>query len=167
MLTTDDRLLSELAAINLAKASISKSILETYQPKVDKRVWLKFHAAEHPRGLKHRTSEGWAKADTDFIVVRAHRIFIEIFALNRDYAKDLRVQDLWDWYFTYTQLYPNDDMTPNRLHYMIGMIRANTLRIKECCTTCGKSFVIHQDMFTLTDCAICRRVNTQISEQLL
>lgn len=161
---TDERMLANLAAANLAKASISKSILKLYAPKFDSKLLELFHVMEHPKGWTHRTSETWTKSDEAIYAVRAHRLFIAIFVANRDYQKTLAVQDLWEWFFTYSQLYPEDEMTPNRMHYMIGMIRAGTLRIKESCVTCNLPFVIHQDNFTHTECAICRRIRNYQSE---
>lgn len=157
---TDERMLANLAAINLAKASINKVILKLYAPQFDQRLLQMFHVKDHPKGWVHRTSETWTKSDEAVFAVRAHRIFIEIFAANRDYQMTLGAQDLWEWYFTYSQLYPADEMTPNRLHYMISMIRSGTLRIKESCSHCNQTYVIHQDMYTLSDCAICRRVKS-------
>lgn len=160
---TDERLLANLAAANLAKASIAKKILKLYAPSFDGKLLDSFHVKDHPKGWTHRTSETWTKAEQAIYAVRAHRIFIALFVANRDYQMTLSVQDLWDWFFTYTQLYPADEMTPNRLHYMIGMIRSGTLRIKESCSTCNLPFVVHQDNYTQADCAICRRVKGHLA----
>lgn len=157
---SDERLIATMAAMKLAGASTSKSIIAHYAPNFDTASLLAHHVKDHPRGWNHRQSEAWTKTDDAVYAVRAHRLFCDIFENNRDYEMKLTAKDLWDWYFTYTMIYPQDEMTANRMHYMVGLVREGKLRIKPACNNCGKGYVVHRDQYIYDDCAICRKIAT-------
>ena len=154
----DDRMTANLAVIHLAQAATHKKIIRHYAPTVDPKLLQMYHVGTHPMGWNHRESEVWTKTEDALFAVRAHRLFIQLFPNNTDYSMKLSAKDLYEWFFCYSQIYPNDEMTTNRLHYMVGMVRDLRLRIKENCAYCHQSYVIHQDMYTQQECAVCKRL---------
>lgn len=161
MLKPDDRMIGRLAAINLALSATHKKVIKSVAPEIDPATLNQYHQPKHPRGWDHRYSEIWTKNQQSVLAVRAHRVFISLFAKNQNYDLPLRAIDLWDWYQTYAILYPHDEMTANRMHYMVQMIRSDKLRIKPCCSSCGQSFVVHQELWAYTSCPICRFVSNE------
>lgn len=123
MLKPDDRMIGKLAAINLAMIATHKKVIRSVAPEIDPATLKQYHQPKHPRGWDHRYSEIWTKNHQSVLAVRAHRVFISLFAKNQNYDLPLRAVDLWDWYQTYAILYPHDEMTANRMHYMVQMIR--------------------------------------------
>ncbi len=162
MLKPDDRMIGKLAAINLAMIATHKKVIRSVAPEIDPATLKQYHQPKHPRGWDHRYSEIWTKNHQSVLAVRAHRVFISLFAKNQNYDLPLRAVDLWDWYQTYAILYPHDEMTANRMHYMVQMIRSDKLRIKPCCSSCGQSFVVHQELWAYTSCPICRLIGQDV-----
>lgn len=162
MAKQDDRVISSLAAICLAKSSTHKKIIKLYT-NIDASTLNMYHVPKHPRGWDHRDSELWTKSHDAVFAVRAHRLFIRLFAKNPDYSLPLRAIDLWEWYQTYSTLYPEDEVTANRLHYIVQMLREGKLRIKSdenACEKCGNSYVVHRELYAYKACPICRRVES-------
>lgn len=160
----DDRVISNLAAICLAKHSTHKKVIKLYT-NIDAATLNMYHVAKHPRGWDHRDSELWTKNQDAVFAVRAHRLFIRLFAKNLDYALPLRAVDLWEWYQTYSLLYPEDEVTANRLHYIVQMVREGKLRVKageHACESCGNSYVVHRELYAYKSCPICRRVESAL-----
>ncbi|WP_240224680.1 hypothetical protein [Rheinheimera hassiensis] len=164
MRAVDQRMQSLLAACHLAKFGMNENLLNIYYP-LDKGMYKQYYAGPADGQKRQRVSEGWMRGKEAYLIVRAHRIFIHLFPGNEDYSRLISVTDLWCFFQAYVTLYPQDNMTPNRMHYMIEKVRARRLRImKECCS-CGKPFLLHEEEFTWLPCAVCEITKTALTAQ--
>jgi hypothetical protein len=128
-------------------------------------MYKQYYAGPADGQKRQRVSEGWMRGKESYLIVRAHRIFIRLFPNNEDYSRLISVCDLWSFFQAYVTLYPQDNMTPNRLHYMIEKVRARRLRIMKECTSCGKPFLLHEEEFTWLPCVVCEITKTALSAQ--
>lgn len=123
----------------LAQNGIQRKILNSYL-NVSFAFGIKF--GEDPNGFTHRTGNVWVRdIQLSHTADRAYRLLVSMYpnALSK-----FCVRELASWYKAYMGLYPNDEMSINRLHLLLTAIRAGDCLVHESCATCKKDYILHQ-----------------------
>lgn len=150
MKTDDIRMQTFMAACSLAKAGMNKNLLVKYFP-LEKKTLAQFHVSL----VKERFKVSWTRGNQSYIMTRAHRLFIKMFPRNANYDFHISALDLWEFYSAYNTLYPTDGLSPNMIHYLIGIIRDEVILIKPECPSCGLPYLAHSEEFHWDSCGVC------------
>lgn len=104
---------------------------------------------------KHRAGTHWLKGDFLFVADRALRIFINMFGIEK-LDRILTEKEYRKLCTTYMTVYPMDDeMSTNRMHYLIDSIRRQDVVLHEACKCCGQPYVTHRDECFKRKCNVC------------
>lgn len=141
-----------MAARWLAQNGTNKHILEGMIPLSEKNVKEFYRSA--PKS-PHRYGTHWLRCEGAYMADRAYRLFIQLFG-NSALSKPLSVIEFSLYCQTYLTKFPSDDMSSNRLHYLIQSIRNGDAVVKDTCSCCGLPFVVHRDESIEKVCNICR-----------
>ena len=140
------------AAKWLAENGTKKHIIECLIPLSDK--YLKDIYKTAPKS-KHRYGNHWLRCESAYMADRAYRLFILLFG-SEAVNKPINIIELTLFCQTYFTKFPSDEMSTDRLHYLILSIRNGDAIIKEKCNCCGQPFVLHRDESFERTCHICK-----------
>lgn len=104
---------------------------------------------------KHRAGTHWLKGEYRYIADRAIRLFIDTLGFDKLNHR-ITASEFKKYSEIYFTVYPCDDeVSTNRLHYMINSIREHKALYHEACDKCNKPFVTHIDDYMKKSCHIC------------
>lgn len=142
------------AAQWLAQHGTAKNIMRSMMPKYERYVSVFGKPTQ-------RHALNWVRSSDGFLGDRAIRLFAQLFTINA-INKPMQITELCQFTQTYITRYPSDEMTANRLHYMIQSIRSGEFIVKEKCKCCGKIFVVHRDDSLQKECHICKTIEQSL-----
>lgn len=141
------------AAQWLAENGTEKVIIESLLPKSEKFLKESFKIAKKN---KHRFGIYWIRdSNFNFMADRAYRLFIDLFSAE-GLVRRLSVVEFSLYCQTYLTKYPQDEMSANRLHYLIQAIRTGDVVVISSCKCCAQPFVVHRYECLDKICHICR-----------
>jgi hypothetical protein len=104
---------------------------------------------------KHRAGTNWLRSDSAFVGVRALRLIERLFKCNKC-DRPLTAAEFHTLCNCYFTQYPMDeDMSTNRMHYLIQSIRNGEVLVHDNCSTCHKSFLTHREEAHHRKCSFC------------
>ena len=104
---------------------------------------------------KHRQGTHWLKSDGLYVADRALRLFLKMFTVKK-LDRILTYNEYHKLCETYMTMFPQDDeMSTNRMHYLIDSIRRQDVTVHESCKCCKKYFITHRDKSNARICSIC------------
>lgn len=141
------------AAMFLAENGAQKKIIQGYIGSSNCVRGLALSYGSDPLNYEHRAGIKWIR-DTFLAVIadRAYRLFTRMFFKSVNDIFD--IVELQSWYLTYRGLYPGDEVSINRLHYLLSSLRAKDIVIIDRCNICGEEYIIHPHDYR-TSCALC------------
>jgi hypothetical protein len=104
---------------------------------------------------KHRAGTHWLRGDNRYMADRLIRLFKNLFGLEKLNSR-LSAVEFADLCRTYFTVYPCDDeISTNRVHYLIDAVRERKAVVHKQCKCCGQPFVTHISDSHKSICQIC------------
>lgn len=161
----DTKIIALQSALWLASVKTQKKIVLFYCPAADKFVneYYPIPKAEE----RHRHGTNWLRSELAYTADRAYRLFIRLFSEQAIFDKPLTVHDFYRYANLYFNTYPSDDMSTNRLHYLIQSIRDGEVVVMGNCKKCNQPFIAHRNDCLSRVCGVCKRTESVKTEMLL
>lgn len=104
---------------------------------------------------KHRQGTHWLKGDYLYVADRSLRLFVKMFNFQK-LDRVLHYTEYHKLCEAYMIVFPQDDeMSTNRMHYLVDSIRRRDVIVHESCKSCNKPFITHRDKSNKRVCSIC------------
>lgn len=146
--------------VRLASLGTTPAILNRYPVHASRKI---VEQSKLPAPYDHRNFSGWTRKSSGRIVAeRVLDIFTRLYAQDNSpeaaravFKREPDEFRLIDVYDIYTSIYPQDEITTNRIYFLAGHIRNKEIIINpEGCRCCKKVFLHHMsDNYSL--CAVC------------
>lgn len=140
------------AAQYLAAAGTARHIIQALTD-IRKEYWDDIY--KRADKIIHRYGTHWMRTEAAYTGDRALRLLIELFSISV-LDRPLSLIDLVLAEQTYKIKYPSDEMSTNRIYYMIQSIRNGDAVVVERCKSCGHPFVVHRHDAVESKCNICK-----------
>lgn len=144
------------AAQFLIKHGTQKKITMSYCGSLAGYVEREYGSGHHVT-KKHRVGTHWLRGDSSYMGVRALRLMKKILG-EKVLDKPLNGPEFVSLCNTYFTNYPQDDeMTTNRMHYLIQAIRCGEVVVHKRCGCCHHQYITHRDEAHKRVCFICEK----------
>lgn len=160
----DNKIIALEASLWLASLNTQKKIVLFYYPAAARFIDSYYSNVKLNEG--HRSGTNWLRGELAYTADRAYRLFVKIFSQQAILDKPLTVHDFYRFCTLYFNTYPKDDMSTNRLHYLIQSIRDGEVVEMGGCKKCNQSFIVHRNDCLIKVCGVCKRSDLIKSESL-
>jgi hypothetical protein len=129
-------IMRELACFGIEKRLIKQ--ISNINPRIFEDYYNVFNAKPHREGMSWLSycAEG-------YLADRVIRLYEKVICTPIDNPKSLTPKELLKLTKIYFSLYPNDDMSVNRIYYLIRSIKAGIVGVERECNGCGKVYHVH------------------------
>jgi hypothetical protein len=141
------------AAQWLAEQGTQQCIVESMFGKSTAKLLKPFYKRA-PKNM-HRYGVHWLRIDGAYQADRVYRLFVQIFGKDA-LSNAVNGVDFAMFCQTYLAKFPSDDMSANRIHYLMQSILNGDAVVYQSCNCCGQPYVMHKDDKLFKTCNICR-----------